>query len=637
MIKDNQSYNDNVEPNTEFLRELKSKLPEYFSENGEFDIDKFKNNLKKNNINELKDGYQLDFIGKDYARRQSGELPLTVVVPDNNQNENEGKNSKNLFFSGDNIEVLRHMQSAYENSIDIIYIDPPYNTGKKDFTYPDKFEYTDEKIQEIFGMDDSEINRFKSIKGSSSHSAWLTFMYPRIVLAKRLMTEDGTIFVSIDDNEVDNLRLIMNEIFGENNRTGVFIQKRTDTPANISSKIKQSTEYVLAYMKRRDNVKYIGNKKFSSSNNGLLNQDNNYSTLVFPSNTVKTKLKNGTYKKGKYYSKKYEMQLLDDVIVKDGIFVTAVPMVAKFKWSQSYLNSQIKKGTEISIVSKSFSPSYEKKNYDPETPQSLIDRNVGVKTNEEGSDEILKLFSKNVFTNPKPTSLIKYLINFVSKENMTVLDFFAGSSTTADAVMQLNKEDGKNRKFIMVQIPEKISENNFDSIDDISMERIKRSYQLIKNKGKFDIDGSFKHYNVVNLNDFTINEIEKIDDSSIKLFNDVLQSLSSQSLGVKGSATGKETVLSTWILKDGYKMDTQISNFYINDYECSLVDDEILYLINDGWNSGHTKELLNMIGNFKIRVNTIILFGYSFNIAEIKELEIGLKQLDMNVNLLKRY
>lgn len=642
MIKDNQNYNDNVEPNTDFLNELKNKLPEYFSKDGEFDLDKFKNNLKSNNIDELKDGYQLNFIGKDYARRQSGELPTTVVVPDLEQNNNDGRNSKNLFFSGDNIEVLRHLQRAYENSIDVIYIDPPYNTGNKDFTYPDNFEYTDDKLKDIFGLDDSELERFKSIQGSSSHSAWLTFMYPRLYLARKILSNDGTIFISIDDNEVDNLRLIMNEIFGENNRTGVFIQKRTDTPANISYKIKQSTEYVLAYMKKRDNVKYIGNEKYSSSNNGLLNQDNNYRKLIFPSNVVKTKLDDGIYKKGKYKTKKYEIELLDDVKVNNGLFTTPVPMIAKFKWSQKYLDQQIKNGTEISIVTKSFSPSYEKVKYDPEVPQSLIDRSVGVKTNEEGSEEITNLFSSNVFTNPKPTSLIKYLIKFISKENMTVLDFFAGSSTTADAVMQLNKEDGKRRKFIMVQIPEEIpnSENSsFDTIDEISMERIKRSYKNIEDKSINDenIDGSFKHYSVVQLKDKMIDDIVDFNPNEVHLFNNILNSLSAESLGINYPSSGKDTVLNTWILRDGYKIDEKITDINVRNYQCNLVNDDLLYLIDDGWNSENTKELLNMISNYKIKVHTIVLFGYSFNIAEIKELEIGLKQLDMNVNLLKRY
>ena len=137
MLRDSEKFNQDIKPNSAFLNELKEKLPEFFTKNGNFDLDKFRDELKEKNINELSEGYQLNFIGKDYARRQAGEMPTSVIVPDEEQNNGEGKNSKNLFFTGDNLEVLRHLQSAYANKVDVIYIDPPYNTGNGDFVYPD--------------------------------------------------------------------------------------------------------------------------------------------------------------------------------------------------------------------------------------------------------------------------------------------------------------------------------------------------------------------------------------------------------------------------------------------------------------------------------------------------------------------
>lgn len=184
-----------MRPNTAFLDELKEKLPEFFTKEGSFDLDKFKNQLKDKNVKELSEGYQLDFIGKDYARRQAGEMPSTVIVPDENQNQGEGENSQNLFFTGDNLEVLRHLQNNYQNKIDVIYIDPPYNTGSDGFVYPDSFEYSDDKLKDMFGLDDDQVERLKSIQGKSSHSAWLTFMYPRLVLAKKLLSNKGVIFI----------------------------------------------------------------------------------------------------------------------------------------------------------------------------------------------------------------------------------------------------------------------------------------------------------------------------------------------------------------------------------------------------------------------------------------------------------
>lgn len=217
MKTDNERYNESVKPNTMFLQDLKRKLPEFFDDLGRFDHDKFKNELKENNIEEFSEGYRLNFIGKDYAKRQAGELPKSVIVPDNEQNDNDGRESGNLFFTGDNLEVLRHLQASYTGKIDEIYIDPPYNTGSGDFVYPDKFEYSDSQLKEMFGMDDQQIERLKNIQGRSSHSAWLTFMYPRLSLLKKLLSIDGVLFVSIDDNECDNLREVLDELFGDNN------------------------------------------------------------------------------------------------------------------------------------------------------------------------------------------------------------------------------------------------------------------------------------------------------------------------------------------------------------------------------------------------------------------------------------
>ena len=462
MQTDNEKYNETVQPNTAFLNELKEKLPEFFTEEGSFDLDKFRNQLKDKNINELSEGYQLDFIGKDYARRQAGEMPTTVIVPDEKQNQGEGKNSKNLFFTGDNLEVLRHLQNNYQNKIDVIYIDPPYNTGNDGFVYPDNFEYSDDKLRDMFGLDDDQVERLKSIQGKSSHSSWLTFMYPRLFLAKKLLTEHGIIFVSIDDNEQPNLSLLMGNIFGESSYSGTFVWKRTDTPANLSKTIKQSTEYIISYCKNRGNVRFFGKNKKSISNNGLMNQTNSEHELIFPANKVDTNLEDGIYKKGSYGTKNYKITLEKDTEVNEGYFVKPVVLSGKFKWSQSNLNSEISRGTQISIKTKAFSPSYEKKEYDPEVPQSLIDKKVGVDTNENAQNYLNSLIGKKIFNNPKPTSLIKYLINFLHKDNCTVMDFFAGSSTTADAVMQLNAEDGGHRKFIMVQLPEKTYHINKD-------------------------------------------------------------------------------------------------------------------------------------------------------------------------------
>ncbi|MDR0467808.1 MAG: site-specific DNA-methyltransferase, partial [Campylobacteraceae bacterium] len=165
---------------------------------------------------ETKDGYQLKWIGKNYAKLQAGTATTTSIIPDSEYNE-ENKNSENIFLTGDNIDILKHLQSAYSNKIKMIYIDPPYNTGSDGFVYNDKFEFTDEQLKAKMGLTDDEIKRLHVINRRSSHSAWLTFMYPRLKLARNLLKDDGVIFISIDDNEQANLKLLCDEIFGEGN------------------------------------------------------------------------------------------------------------------------------------------------------------------------------------------------------------------------------------------------------------------------------------------------------------------------------------------------------------------------------------------------------------------------------------
>ncbi|MEE6705011.1 DNA methyltransferase, partial [Limosilactobacillus reuteri] len=266
---------------------------------------------------------------------------------------------------------------------------------------------------------------------------------------------------------------------------------------------------------------------------------------------------------------------------------------------------------------------------------------------------------KGIFKNPKPIGLIRYLLNLHQQnKNMLVLDLFAGSATTADAVMQLNAEDGGHRKFLMVQLSEKTYQTNkdgkevptkggkaayddgFKSIDEISRERIRRAAKKIKEENELtlseDFDGSFKHYRVVAPTKQTLEDIDNFDPNNTNLFTSMVDSFSSNSLNVAGDASGEQTILTTWLAQDGYAFDIEVTDKQFDNYHAHLVDDR-LYLINEGWSSDQTKELLNQLGKNELHLQSIVLFGYSFNIAELRELESGLQQLDSKVTLIKRY
>lgn len=640
-----------VKPNSAFLNELKSKLPEFFDREGNFDLDKFKRQLKEHNINELSDGYQLNFIGKDYARRQASEMPSTVIVPDEKQNRGEGKDSKNLFFTGDNLEVLRHLQANYTRKIDVIYIDPPYNTGNDDFVYPDAFEYSDEKLKEMFGIDDDEVKRLKSIQGKSSHSAWLTFMYPRLVLAKTLLADTGVIYVSIDDNELSNLKELMDHIFGEINFQSI-ISRLTGTPTgNGITKFVNMQDYILVYSKN----------------------SNNFITNGIPLSEEQASIYNEEDEVGRYLTRSLRRTGGEDkredrptmyfgVEAPDGSKIYPKgPSGYDSRWvvGPSTYQKMLKEGKIAWKKNKDgeWQP-YQKFYLDGRTQQpSNIWDNFG---NKKATKEVRNLFKgEKIFDYPKPVSLISQILKISFDEGSTILDFFAGSSTTADAVMQLNAQDSGHRKYIMVQLPEKTYtvnsdgkevptkggkaayEAGFKSIDEISHERIRRAAAKIKSDNDLtlpkDFDGSFKHYRVVNPTKQTLEDIEDFDPDNTTLFTDMVDSFSSKGLDIAGDATGEQTILTTWLAKDGYSFDADIKKIDFDGYEASLVEDSRLYIINNGWSSENTKALLNKIGTHQITIQTIVLFGYSFNIADLRELEIGLKQLDSNINLLKRY
>lgn len=704
VIKDNKEYNETVKANTMFINELETKLPEFFvnekyDEEGNtvspryFDIEKFKEALIENNIEEIREGYNLSFIGKDYAKKQSGEKSMTVVVPDNVHNNKEiNKNSKNLFFTGDNLEVLRHLQNNYQNSIDFIYIDPPYNTGNDGFVYPDSFEYTDKILQDIFGLNEQSLKKLKSIQGKSTHSAWLTFMYPRLFLAKRLLKESGIILISIDDNEQSNLKLLADEIYGENNFITKFIWEKTQHFGRQKANYYSNADYILAYAKNSISSGslrevLVESIKTEFTDAPLYNGSNNISEIFFPKGTVKFNMKDQTI--SKTTDPKY--QLMNPVIIQEGLNSNDFSLKFRSRWSNSTTQDEILKGTTFWVKTDNFAirAIYHDDKQSLESPRQIIFTNQNnpsktltrfserIGTSENASNYLNALIGDGVFSYPKPVSLLKYLISMYNNrgypESMIVLDFFAGSATTADAVLSLNSIDGGDRTFIMAQLDEptyefdkfgnKVARENskaaFDlgylTIDEISRERIIRASKKIREEKDLllteSFDGGFKHYRVVKPTQASINDLERFDIESGMFrdktgnffavsesgFEDMIKPFSSDALGVEGDATGVDTILTTWMIRDGYTFDMEVNCIEIEGYPVFYFEESRIYLINPRWTSNQTRLLLNKIGKYELNVQTIVIYGYSFDLESIRELELGLRQLPSKVNLVRRY
>ena len=663
MLRDNQKFNESIKSNSAFLDELRKKMPEFFTatkydeqgnlvESSTFDNEKFQQALKEHNIDELSSGYRLDFIGKNYAKKQAGERPTTVIVPDNDHNQKEeNKNSKNLFFTGDNLEVLRHLQQNYTNSVDFIYIDPPYNTGSDGFVYPDKFEYSDDQLKDMFALNDDELKRLKSIQGKATHSAWLTFMYPRLYLAKKVLKDTGVIFVSIDDNEQANLKLLMDEVFGESGFVCEFIRKIIEGGKSDSQDVLQSHDYVLMY---------------KESGKAIINQE---VQTDFEHYTLSDEYE---FERGKYYLKPLftkglgYIESLDYPISHNGInYLPNENGEKTYRWI--WKKERVESAKELGfIVFNKNRKVYYKTYQNVNSKGDIIKRTLPYSTllsdklgNRQGAIELSKLFDeKKVFSSPKPVALIKLLLKVGSNYDSIILDFFAGSATTADAVMQLNAEDGGNRQYIMCTLPEPTFTVNSDgkevptkggeiaykagykSIDQISRERIIRAANKIKEENPLlteTQDFGFKHYRVVPPTQDTLEKIDYDDQLQLDLFDDMIDAFSSEKLGVAGNAAGFDTILHTYLAKDNYQFDVTLQLIDFAGIQLPYVNNQRIYLIANNWQAENTRALVNAIGKNELTVQTVVVYGYTLEMESLRELEIALNQLENKVNLQVRY
>ena len=430
--------------------------------------------------------YEFTWVGKKASIAEANRPIRKTLRPCPEESKN-WDTTENLYIEGDNLEVLKLLQESYLGKVKMIYIDPPYNTGN-DFIYADDFMRSQQEENEQMGMYDEDENRlFKNTDSNGRfHSDWCSMMYPRLMLARNLLSDDGVIFISIDDNEVENIKKICDEIFGSSNFIGQWNWYKSATPPNLSYKIKKNVEYILCYEKSKDSIRYKGLQKESPSNDPFTKPQNQLKILTFPPHSIKTSLEDGIYKKGIYGTNKFPNEMLKDLIIRNGTNINEVSFKNRFIWIQDTLDENIKQGINI-FLSKSLVLSYKRRNYLPECPPNLIDKTVNVDTTEQAGKNLVKLFDNvNVFDYPKAVSLLKYIIDFKVEVNDIILDFFSGSATTAHAVMQLNAEDNGHRKFIMVQLPEPCDEQSeaykagYKNICEIGKERIRRAGEKIK-------------------------------------------------------------------------------------------------------------------------------------------------------------
>ena len=497
----------------------------------------------------------------------------------------ESKNfdtTENLYIEGDNFEVLKLLQETYLGQIKMIYIDPPYNTGN-DFVYNDDFKQTTEEYLDESGQFDEEGNRLaKNLESNGRfHTDWLNMIYPRLKLARNLLSDDGVIFISIDDNEQSNLKKICDELFVEGNFIGVFKWNKSQNPPSLSKTIRHKFDYVVCYKKNSLPNKLYGGT-ISGGDSPIYNGGNPISKLVFPPNSVKFSISDGKYNK----SFESNIKLLKSVNIVNGMNEDELHLSGQFRWSQNTLEKEIKNGTEIIVKSNKFSPRYSRVGEREMIPSDLLSLSENnVDTNEKGRKEVEGLIGKEIFSFPKPTSLVNFFINsmtYYDKKGI-ILDFFSGSATTAEAVMQLNAEDGGNRKYIMVQLPEETDEKSeaykagYKNICEIGKERIRRAGEKIleENKDKENIDKLDMGFRVLKTDTSNMKDVYYSPENTEQSFLDNLED------NIKEDRT-QEDLLFQVMLDLGIPLSSNIEVEQIEDAKVFKVEDRFLVACFDG-------------------------------------------------------
>lgn len=527
------------------------------------DFEKLKQNLSDSVISERAERYQFTWPDKSKAILLANS-PINATLRPCREDSVDFDNTQNLYIEGDNLDVLKCLKETYLHKVKMIYIDPPYNTGN-DFVYEDDFAQSSEEYLANSGQFDEQGNRMFTNAESNGrfHTDWLNMIYPRLKVARDLLTDDGVIFISIDDNEVENLRKVCDEVFGESNCIAQLIWEKKYTIANDAKYFSDVHDYILCYSKKKEFF-HIGKLPRTAQMNAAYKNPDNHPKGPWKATPLHARSGSDSNANFSY-------------TFKNGVVFT--PPTGRFSaYSKETLkamddNNEIWFGKDGKSIPSRKTFLCDLKN-DGVVPRTIISYSEGGH-NHEADEEMKKLMEKKVFTSPKPTKLLHLLLTLgnTNKEAI-ILDFFSGSATTAHAVMRLNSEDGGNRKFIMVQLPEKTDEKSeafkagYKNICEIGKERIRRAGKKIKEESPSttqDLDTGFR---VLKLDSTNMQDIyySPKDISQADLF--------SQVDNVKPDRTGEDLLFQV-MLELGATLDSKI--------ETTTVAGKTIYNVAEGY------------------------------------------------------
>lgn len=596
----------------EKIAQLRSLFPEVFTED-KIDFKRLKDILG-DKVSFGNEHYELSWAGKSEARKEVQKQTTATLIPDKESSINFDT-SENIFIEGENLEVLRILQKSYFGKIKMIYIDPPYNTGNDSFVYPDDFSERQEAYYKRTGITDDQgfLNKQdlwkKNTKESGQfHSVWLSMMYPRLYLARNLLKEDGILFVSIDDNEVHNLRMLMNEVFGEENLLAQLIW-RTDGNFDNQAKIKICHEYVLVYTKSINNFPHPPIIDPNTHEKSKLYNDQIRNTIVKngPKNPISEielpinfpcEIENGLLEIRNSEWPHYH----NDAYVKENRLLNAVKVSSGWS-SKDLLHDYIKnnlqpiydnKGQETTfIITRTGNIETVKKRSDKQSHVISVLMNLG---NTQSTSSQLR--SEGIFFDyPKPVNLIKYFIQMNEGDDFIVMDFFAGIATTAQSILELNEIEG-NRKFIIVQMPEPIDENTqmhkagYETIADMAKSHIQKVIARLENEKKekavFEEKGNFgfKAYKLSPSN-------FKQWQSDVQGKENLLHQLEMFTNSIN-SKSEKQSIITELLLKSGKPLTTKVKTVQVDEGDLYFLPECSTYICLESFGEEIRNELYNL-------------------------------------------
>ncbi len=596
---------------SEQIERLKTIFPEVVAD-GKINFEQLKATLGED-LEDSKERFGMMWAGKNKCFRIIQDPSTGTLKPSRNESVNFDT-TENLFIEGDNLEVLKLLQKSYYEKVKMIYIDPPYNTGN-DFVYPDNFGQQLEEYLKMTGQVDSEGNKLSTNTDSNGrfHSAWLNMMYPRLFLARNMLTNDGVIFISIDDNEVHNLKTICNEIFGEQNFVASISNITGASQNGEGVKIQKNKEECLVYCK--DQESFMPNK-IDEADDSLRNLNDAPSelktrpdmgyTIYYNPNTEEI-IPRKDYDKSKIHLNKEELVYSnDEELIKKG-FVPIRPgiknkLLHRWRWGFETFQERINE-----IIIKKTKDEYRAyfKQTGMNPPKNIMNFIVG-------TSELKSLFEDvRIFDFPKSTKMIKYLIKIGSNPNDIILDFFAGSGTTAHAILELNKEEESHRKFICIQLPEPIDESSeankagYKNIAEISKERIRRVIKEIEKESKQQKIVDKKH-------DFGF-RVFKLDRSNFKNWDNQtseLQTSLNEHVDQIKKSSNPEDVLYEILIKEGMPLTTHVKKIKVDEKEVFSIDNNMLLICLE---EKLSKELFKEIKKLNPQIVIVLDSGFKNN------------------------